>query len=436
MTDTGRRVRHTGHPHGPVDRYPGVAEVDAAAHRLARRHPDRCRLREAGRSRAGRPLTLLSVDDGPRAVLVVGGPHPNEPVGVASALRLAGQLLDRPAKPGVSWHILLCLDPDGAALNSGWLDGPLTMRRHYEHFFRPAFEEQPELLPPADTDRAPMPESLALTGLLDELRPFLQCSLHGVDFGGAFVQLTRPVPGLSERFTRSVAHGGIPLDVDAYDAVGWASPAPGTYLMPAPGGAGLSRALPDEPELSTWSYAGRHGGVTAVLEVPMWAVDAVGDARPHPAARRAVGAAARTLRERAEELTALLAHVPPHARAAYGPLVRTTEFNLEVCPPLADEWLARWCEQPLSVSRVATAGIVAARIPVRVASMLLRLLADTGGPAADAARERAHGIVAESLDQLRHRFGARWVPVETQTAHQTRAVLAAADCLHPCPATP
>ncbi|MFF1909059.1 M14 family zinc carboxypeptidase [Kitasatospora sp. NPDC058218] len=429
MTDTGRRMPHCHPAPEQPDRYPTVARAEAAVRRLAWRHPERCRLREVGRSRAGRPLLLLSVDEGPDSVLVVGGPHPNEPVGVASALRLAERLLDHPPRPGVSWHVLPCLDPDGAALNAGWLEGPLTMRRHYENFYRPSFEEQPELLPPADADRAPMPESLALTGLIDELRPFLQCSLHGVDFGGAFVQLTGPVPGLSERFGRSVARGGIPLDVDSYDAVGWASPAPGTYLMPAPGGTGVSRALPDEPELSTWSYAGRHGGVTAVLEVPMWAVDSVGDARPHPAVRQAVTAAARVLRDRAEELSGLLVHVPPHTRRAYGPMVRAAEFTLAVCSPVADEWLEQWCAQPLTVSRVTTAGLAAARIPLRVASVLLRLLADTGGPAVDAARERAQGIVAESLDQLRHRFGARWVPVEVQTAHQTRAVLDAAACL-------
>ncbi len=429
MTDTGRRIRPLRTLDTRPARYPTQAQAESAARRLALRHPDRCRLREGGRSRAGRPLLLLSVDRGPRAVLVVGGPHPNEPIGTAAAIRLAEVLLERPARPGLSWHLLLCLDPDGAALNAGWLDGPLTMRRHYEHFFRPAFEEQPELLPAPGSGRPPMPESVALTGLIDELRPILQCSLHGVDFGGAFVQLTGPVPGLAERFARSAERAGIPLDVDSYDAIGWASPAPGTYLMPAPGSTEVSRALPDEPELSTWSHATRHGAVTAVLEVPMWAVDAVGDARPHPAGPRALGAAARDLTARAEELTALLAYVPEHGHEAYGPLVRTAELSLAVAPRVAAEWLDRWCGQPLTSSRVTTAGLVAARLPLRVASILLRLLADARGPAADAARDRARAVVADSLDRLRQCFGVRWVPVQEQLAHQTRAVLTTADCL-------
>ncbi|MGW4897769.1 M14 family zinc carboxypeptidase [Kitasatospora sp. NPDC004240] len=427
MSDTGHRLRPAGSvppPRRHTARYPTPAQAVAAAERLVLRHPGRCRLREVGRSRAGRPLTLLSVDRGEQAVLAVGGPHPNEPVGVAAALRTAGRVLEHDPRPGVSWHLLLCLDPDGAALNEGWLKGPLTLERHYRHFFRPAFEEQPELLPPPGSGREPMPESLAVLGLIDELRPVLHCSLHGVDFGGAFVQLTRPVSGLAGPFARSAAAAGIPLDVDSFDALGWASPAPGTYVMPGAGGG--REALPDRPEDSTWSYAGRYGGVTAVLEAPMWAVDEVADGRPHPAVGPAVEEAAALLLRRGRTLAELLPDVPRHARAAYGPLLRSAEFILGVCPALAEEMAADWREQPLSVARVTTARIGAERIPLRVAAMLLRLLADAGGPAADAARARAGAVVEECLAGLR-RLGVRWVPVDAQVGHQTRAALAAAD---------
>ncbi|CAM5723527.1 3-hydroxyacyl-CoA dehydrogenase OS=Streptomyces tendae OX=1932 GN=F3L20_12645 PE=4 SV=1 [Streptomyces tendae] len=53
-------------------------------------------------------------------------------------------------------------------------------------------------------DRLP-PETRALTGVIDELRPFLQVSLHGTDLGGSWVQLTRDVPGLAEPFAKSAA---------------------------------------------------------------------------------------------------------------------------------------------------------------------------------------------------------------------------------------
>ncbi|WP_241002787.1 hypothetical protein [Streptomyces sp. CB01881] len=132
-----------------------------------------------------------------------------------------------------------------------------------------------------------------------------------------------------------------------------------------------------------------------------------------------------------EVLGGLLPLVPAHAGPAYGPLLRAAEFNLRVCPLLVDELRTGWCAAPLSVSRVTTARIVAERLPLRIASMLLRLLADTGGPAVEAARAQARAVVAAGLVGLvgLDRLGARWVPVETQVAHQARAVLTTADCV-------
>ncbi|MES4832318.1 M14 family zinc carboxypeptidase, partial [Streptomyces anthocyanicus] len=64
-------------------------ELGARAAALVARYPRHARLRRVGTSRAGSPLLLLSVGHGSRQVLVVGGPHANEPVGGATALRLA-----------------------------------------------------------------------------------------------------------------------------------------------------------------------------------------------------------------------------------------------------------------------------------------------------------------------------------------------------------
>ncbi|RSS39564.1 dehydrogenase, partial [Streptomyces sp. WAC07061] len=70
-------------------RYPTPHELALAGRALADEHPGRVRLRQAGVSRGGRPLWLLSVDGqrgGPGEVLVVAGAHANEPVGGATAL--------------------------------------------------------------------------------------------------------------------------------------------------------------------------------------------------------------------------------------------------------------------------------------------------------------------------------------------------------------
>ncbi|MEU2992377.1 M14 family zinc carboxypeptidase, partial [Streptomyces griseoincarnatus] len=108
-----------------MDRYLTVAEVSAAARRLASRYPGAGRLRRVGTSRAGRPLEMLSVGHGPAHVLVVARPHPDEPVGAVTALSLAERVArgdgrtpaTDPAR--VTWDLVLCLDPDGAALSDG-----------------------------------------------------------------------------------------------------------------------------------------------------------------------------------------------------------------------------------------------------------------------------------------------------------------------------
>src|SRR6185312_494881 len=105
------------------------------------------RLRHVGASRAGDPLLLLSVGHGSRHVLVVAGPHANEPVGGATALRLAERALTDPRLTegaDATWNLLLCVDPDGLRRNEGWLAGPYTLGHYFRNFFRPGFLEQPE----------------------------------------------------------------------------------------------------------------------------------------------------------------------------------------------------------------------------------------------------------------------------------------------------
>jgi murein tripeptide amidase MpaA len=139
------------------DRYLTVAEVSAAARRLVTRYPGAGRLRRVGTSRAGRPLEMLSVGHGPAHVLVVARPHPDEPVGAVTALALAERVArgdgrtpaTDPAR--VTWDVVLCLDPDGAALSDGLKEataGPApALERYFRTAFRPVAAEQPEWAP-------------------------------------------------------------------------------------------------------------------------------------------------------------------------------------------------------------------------------------------------------------------------------------------------
>ncbi|MER5733046.1 M14 family zinc carboxypeptidase [Streptomyces sp. NPDC002138] len=435
--------------------YPTPHELALAAHALADAHPDLARIRRAGTSRGGRPLWLLSVrspvaagdrtgaggtlpgaagpvpgpapETGPyaarrREVLVVAGAHANEPVGGPTALALARRVLDAPGlRAGCGWHFLLCADPDGAALHR--TPHPHSILDYHRNFFRPPGPEQPEwapsLLPP---DRLP-PETLALTALIDELRPVLQVSLHATDLGGSWVQLTRDIPGLAEPFAKSAAELRIPVETGASDAAGWPSPGPGIFVMPEPGTETAGVFHPEDTRLSTWYHAHAYDGTTAIVEVPMWASDLVDDPAPHPDPRRALRLLARRLSADAEQVAGVLAGARaelPYEDPVSGPLLRAVDWTLALIPRITAQWYGGAVPPEATAAYIGSIDAFARRLSLRAAAMLLRVLRAAGHPAA-AALDR---LVTGWCEAFAARFQARWVPVATQVEHQTRTVLA------------
>ncbi|WP_234540535.1 M14 family zinc carboxypeptidase [Streptomyces shenzhenensis] len=404
----------------PELRYPSVPELVSTARALAAHRPGLCTLRQIGRSRGGRPLHLLSVGHAPRAVLVVAGAHANEPAGGGTLQALAERVLhERDLRAETSWHFLLCADPDGASLHV--TPAPRSLFDYHLGFYRPAGPEQPEwspsVLPP---DRLP-PETLALLGVIDELRPYLQVTLHGTDLGGSWVQLTKDVPGLAEPFAKSAAELHIPVETGASDAAGWPRSGPGVRVMPGPETGVAYPSMPDDARHSTWYHAHRYGGLTAVVEVPMWASDLVDDPAPHPAPAAAMRRLAHRLLRDSREVEWVLAEALPRLDGLDGPLLRAARWALGLIPGLAEDWIQR----PPVDTTMAYIGSVDAfgrRLPLRAASMLLRVLRE----ADDRAAPRLEELVASWCEAYGRRFQARWVPLERQVEHQSRTVLAAA----------
>ncbi|MEV7724984.1 M14 family zinc carboxypeptidase [Streptomyces sp. NPDC087917] len=399
--------------------YPTPHELALSASTLADEHPARVALRRAGTSRGGRPLWVLSVDGrngGGRQVLVVAGAHANEPVGGATALDLARRVI-RGGGGGAGWHFLLCADPDGADLHR--TPHPYSLADYHRNFFRPPGPEQPEWAPSLlASDRLP-PETLVLTGLIDELRPVLQVSLHGTDLGGSWVQLTRDVPGLAEPFGKSAAELRIPVETGASDAAGWSSPGPGIFVMPEQRNeAGAFH--PEDIRLSTWYHAHRHRGTTAIVEVPMWASDLVDDPAPHPDPRGAL----RMLAGRLIEDAALVAGPRRGVRGAGGDaaaLLRAVDWTLALIPSVAAQWTGAGASPEATTASVGSIDAFGRRLSLRAGAMLLRVLRAEGHPAAPALDR----LVTGWCEEFAARFQARWVPVSTQVEHQSRTVLAA-----------
>ncbi|MBC9727466.1 M14 family zinc carboxypeptidase [Streptomyces sp. TRM68367] len=401
-------------------RYPTVSELVYSARALAAQRPGICTLRQVGASRAGRPLHLLSVGRARRAVLVVAGAHANEPTGASTLLALAERVLsERQLRADTSWHFLLCADPDGASLHV--TPTPRSLFDYHLGFFRPAGPEQPEWAPSmVPPDRLP-PETRALTGVIDELRPYLQVSLHGTELGGSWVQLTRDVPGLAEPFAKSAAQLHIPVETAASDAAGWPVSGSGVRVMPSPDAGPAYPSLPDDARHSTWYHAHRYGGLTAVVEVPMWASDLVDDPAPHPAPAPAIRRLAHRLLRDAREVERFLRDVQPRLEGADGPLLRAARWGLGLVPGLAADLMHT---PPADRTRayVGSVDAFARRVPLRAAAMLLRVLQQSD----DRAAGRLERLVATWSEAFTVGFRARWVPLEHQVEHQSRTVVAAA----------
>ncbi|MER5519019.1 M14 family zinc carboxypeptidase [Streptomyces sp. NPDC002763] len=458
-----------------MDRYLTVAEVTDSARRLVSRFPGTGRLRRIGTSRAGRPILMLSVGHGPHHVLVVARPHPDEPVGGTTAIALAeqvasaltGRVARGPAEPVtrgrrpstadapatatdlptatdpslatdpalVTWDIVLCLDPDGAALSQGIEEataGPRhTLADYYRAAYRPVAAEQPEWAP---IESRHLPESQALFDVIDELRPVLQCSLHNVEAGGTWVQLTRDLPGLAASFQKSAAELAIPVQYGTFDALYWENPGPGVYVLPPPESAARLAAGSENIGLSTWCAPARYGGVTAIIEVPLWATDLADDPSPRPDAGAVLRDLAALVRDGGRQVTAVLDKARPFLPPARDNAPRRVlEWMADGLYDLvADSWepLARQAADGppgLTTAQVCALDVVARRQPLRAAGLLLRLLEAADDTAAPGLHRDLDDLFTAWCTDFEETLRLRRVPVRQQVAHQTRTILAAAE---------
>ncbi|MCX4424149.1 M14 family zinc carboxypeptidase [Streptomyces mirabilis] len=423
--------------------YPTLGELLRRARATVAARPGALRLRAVGTSRAGRPLWLLSAGHGPRHILTVAGAHANEPVGGVTSLSLAERFAREPAllqESGCTWNFLLCLDPDGASLAGRWLTGrpgeglpgeglpgegraaaeaSPTLRGYYRRFYRPAFAAQPEFPPVTSDPRPVMPESEALVRLIDELRPVVQFSLHGVEVGGSFLQLTRAVPGAAAAYRRIAADLGIPLEHRPFDGMGWLAESPGVLVLPDSGPT-EERDPSGFTSQATWLYAMRHGTVSAVVEAPFWSVAGVSDPRPVAEPRREVAEASEILLGRAKQLEAVVGELGPRAPETPEEIAHFTAARelMDIGPGVVDTWNS--AELATTVGNAVSLGVAARRIPLRAAAMMRQALG--GAPALDT-------LVEAWARELASTFDARWVPVTDQTELQIRTMLALARAL-------
>ena len=443
--------------------YPDVDELLASFRALAERHPGLIREHRIGTSRLGEPLYCFTLREEERAAsapapaaldaapgedyVVVGGVHPNEPVGAVTTLHLATRLCEDDALRahfGGGWHIVPCVDPDGARLNEGWFADPADKYRYGRHFYRPRGEEQVEWTFPfaykdAYFDRV-LPETLALMRLLDATRPRFLTTLHNCEAGGAYYYLNRPAPALYEQLTAIPAAAGIPLATGEPEAAHTPVYAPGIHGVidmraaydyleshggdPAAALAGASSAAYTEP----------YGTFYFVAEVPHWAhPDADDDTateRSHPDVLRERAAG---MREAGEYLERVLKAAEPELTLDT-PFLRASRAFVPGLRELSDTETARAATvpvRPATVSECYSCEQSAHSLRVRFGGMLLRALEaeTTAGTATREVRTLRAGLL-ERYDQWAAESAVAMgepLPIATLSGVQYAALLAAAD---------
>ncbi|MCA2215469.1 M14 family zinc carboxypeptidase [Jidongwangia harbinensis] len=426
-----------------IHSFPTVDGMRAFGARTANRYPDRATLTDVGRSRSGDPIQMLTARAGrPRGrVLVVGQPHPNEPIGMATVVALAERLLADPAAldaTGADWHFVLCADPDGTRLNEGWFHGPRTRERYARNFFRPGGDQQVEWTFPFRAGDfavdAPMPETRALMTAIDQVRPTVLASLHNSETGGAYYYATPGAPSLYPRLTDLCGAHDIPLHRGEPEIPVAAELSPAVYTLPT--GRMIydyaTAAGADPADYVTGGnsldYASRHGTVSGLaIELPYWRDARAADTSPAPRRLSRRDAALRGLDIQAQAARQL--HV---LRAAAEPL-RPTPFRDALdsfLTPMSPEALRAQRRQietgpeyqrPATVAEAFSAVADAHSLRLRLGGMLLRAM-----PRGARARRRADTLLTRWCAEADAYSPADPIAIRDLVTVQGEAVLAAA----------
>ena len=195
-----------------------LEELHQSSVRLVDEFPEVARLARAGTSTDGRPIELLTIGHGSRHALFLGAPHPNEPVGTLTLEFLTRLLCEREDLRRELDYTLLVVkvaDPDGLALNEGWLKGPFSPLRYALDYYCPPHQEQVEWGFPVHYKTlhftTPPAETRVVMQLMETYRPTFFYSLHNAGFCGVYFYLSHRLPALFQGLHRLVAAEGMPL---------------------------------------------------------------------------------------------------------------------------------------------------------------------------------------------------------------------------------
>jgi hypothetical protein len=309
-------------------------ELRARARALAGEFPGIARLETVGASAEGRPIELLTVGHGRCPVLLVGVPHPNEPIGTLTIDFLARLLCEDDElrdRLDVTVFAVPVADPDGLVLNEGWFKGVFSPLRYALEFYRPPHREQVEWSFPVDYKTlrftTPAPETAAVMRVMERVRPRVFYSLHNAGFCGVYFYVSRVRPRLFPRLHDLVAAQGLPLHRGEPEVPYLKTLAPAIYELFSIEDTYeyLARTLDEDPagiiEAGTcaddWLKRVCDDPFSLVCELPYYTAPALDDTAPAEISRReaVLAGTSRGLAlhaETAASFEAIAARVPDH----------------------------------------------------------------------------------------------------------------------------
>ncbi len=195
-----------------------VKELQRHSKHLAENHPNLVDRFKIGESERGRELHALKVGNGEYTAILIGFPHPNEPIGSLTCDMLSQQLAeddDLRENLDFTWYFIKAADIDGAILNEGWFKGKYDTMKHMLNFYRTPGNKQIEWSYPVSyknfTWDTPAKETQSIMHLMEEVKPDFVYSLHNSAFGGVYFYVSDPCARMYQTLHDLVRHQDLPL---------------------------------------------------------------------------------------------------------------------------------------------------------------------------------------------------------------------------------
>jgi hypothetical protein len=195
-----------------------VDELNENSMKLSSQYPKVVKIFEVGESSTGERIYGLKIGEGSTKVLLLGCPHPNEPIGAMSIEYLAKRIAENNVKReklDCTWYMVKCCDVMGTRLNEGWFKGDFTPRKYALNYYRTPMYKQVEWSFPIEYKTLkwanPSPETRALMNLIDNVKPNVIASLHNSSFRATYFYISAPNPKLHKLLHKATLEQNVPI---------------------------------------------------------------------------------------------------------------------------------------------------------------------------------------------------------------------------------